>query len=172
MLGVGLFNAGAFGLPDANIMILAPKDPTTGNAEQAARNLDYGMGINVFTNEVLCTFIFVSVILMVKGKHTAGERVGIGAAMVVCLTLLCVIAATNALGACFNPAVALSASLNSVFWLGNNEYLYHYLYAYTLGPAMGGLLAGCFHCLHAKAFEPDDRAKDFDASQKESFIDN
>ena len=67
MLGVGLFNLGAFGLPDANIMILAPKDPTTGDAEQAARNLDYGMGINVFTNEVLCTFIFVSVILMVKG---------------------------------------------------------------------------------------------------------
>ena len=172
MLGVGLFNIGAFGLSDSSIMILAPKDPTSGNPEQAARELDYSMGINVCTNEVLCTFIFVSVILMVKGKHTAEGRVGIGAAMVVCLTLLCCIAATNALGACFNPAVALAAALNSTLWLGWNHYLYHYLYAYTLGPAIGGLLAGCFHVLHAKAFEPDDPTKNFDASQKAAFIDN
>merc|ERR1740123_1642439 len=36
------------------------------------------MDINVFTNEIMCTFIFISVILMVEGKYTADARVGIG----------------------------------------------------------------------------------------------
>ena len=70
------------------------------------------MDLQVLTNEIMCTFIFVSVILMVKGEHTAGDRKGIAAAICVVLTLMCCIAATNKFGACFNPAVAVSLTVN------------------------------------------------------------
>ncbi len=113
------------------------------------------MDLQVFVNETVCTALFVSVILMVKGKHTAGERKGLGAALVVVSTLLCMISGTNKLGACFNPAVGVSVTLNSIFWLGSGKsYLFHYLYAYMLGPILGGILAGMLHILHAKAHVP------------------
>ena len=70
------------------------------------------MDIQVLTNEIICTFIFISVILMVKGEHTAGDRKGIGAAMCVVVTLLAVISATNKFGACFNPAVGIALTTN------------------------------------------------------------
>jgi len=92
---------------------------------------------------------------MVKGKHTAGERKGIGAAIVVVSTLLCMISGTNQLGACFNPAVGVSVTINALIRLGSEQYISHYLYAYTLGPALGGCLAGLFHIFHAKAHAPD-----------------
>ena len=71
----------------------------------------------VMVNEIVCTFLFVSVILMVKGEHTAGDRKGICAALCVVSTLLCVISATNTLGACFNPAVGVSLTSYSVWRL-------------------------------------------------------
>ena len=129
------------------------------------------MDLNVIINEVVCTFIFISVILMVKGEHTAGDRQGIGAAMCVVVTLLCVISGTNKFGACFNPAVGIALTSNSIFLKATGgHYLYHYVYAYTLGPALGGLIAGLFHIFHAKAHEPHDEHREFDSHQKENLL--
>ena len=116
--------------------------------------------------------MFISVILMVKGKHTAGDRKGIGAAMCVVLTLLCVIAGTNKFGACFNPAVGISLTASQILYNGSKHYLYHYLYAYTLGPALGGLFAGLFHHIHAPAHEPEEENREFSNEQKETFLNN
>ena len=49
-------------------------------------------------------------------------------------------------------------------------YLYHYAYAYVIGPLIGGLLAGCFHVMSAKAHEPCDDRREFDSAHKESMI--
>jgi len=140
------------------------------NFDNVKNELDFSMDLNVIINEVVCTFIFVSVILMVKGEHTAGDRRGIGAAMSVVVTLLCCIAATNKYGAAFNPAVGIALTINSILKLGKAHYLYHYCYAYTLGPALGGLFAGFFHIIHAKAHKPVDELKAFDHSQKETLL--
>ena len=112
MLAIGLSYLGNFGKEDAMIAVLAPFNPATQNVDNSATELGFSMDIQVLVNEIICTFIFISVILMVKGKHTAGDRVGIGAAMCVVLTLLCVISATNKFGACFNPAVGVSLTTN------------------------------------------------------------
>ena len=128
------------------------------------------MDINVFTNEIMCTFIFISVILMVKGKYTADARVGIGAAMCVVLTLLCCISASNKLGACFNPAVGSTLTINSILYLGKQHRLYRYAYAYIAGPFIGALCAGVFHNLHAPSHEPEEEHREFDASQKEKML--
>ena len=90
--------------------------------------------------------------------------------MTVVFTLLCCIAATNKFGAAFNPAVGIALTVNSILWLGKQHYLYHYVYAYTLGPLLGGLLAGFFHNIHAKAHEPVEEHREFDSSQKQTFL--
>ena len=120
----------------------------------------FNMDLAVILNEVFCTFLFVSVILMVKGKHTAGDRKGVCAAICVVASLCAIVTGTNKLGASFNPAVAIAITTNSVARFDlpvpfNQTALTHYLYAYTLGPAIGGLLAGIFHLFHAKLHDPD-----------------
>jgi glycerol uptake facilitator-like aquaporin len=126
------------------------------------------MDMNVIVNEVICTFIFVSVVLMVKGKHTAGGIAGLRAATAVCFTLMSIIASTSRLGASFNPAVGISLTLNS-FWLLKpaQPYMYHYMYAYILGPFFGGFLAALFHKIHAKAHIP---LVDEEPAQKTNFV--
>ena len=50
-----------------------------------------------------------------------------------------------------NPAVAIGLTLMEVFATDNPNKIYtHYLYAYTLGPAVGGLMAGVFGLLLKK----------------------
>ena len=172
-LAIGLAFLGNFGKGDPGVPILAPTNFVTGKIDNAPNELGFSMDLQVLTNEIVCTFIFISVILMVKGEHTAGDRKGIGAAMCVVLTLLCVIVSTNKLGACFNPAVGFALTANSIFMLSSagkagNAYLYHYLYAYVLGPLIGGLCAGFFHNLVAKEHEPVNQG--FSNEHKESMI--
>ena len=154
---IGLAFLGSYHKPDTMVPVLAPKNPTYDppSPDDADKNGgEFVMDLNVVINEVLCTFIFVSVILMIKGDHTKGERVGVSAAIAVVFTLMCCIAGTNSLGACFNPAVGLALTSNSIAMLGSAHFRYHYLYAYTLGPALGGLCAGLFHIFHREHHKP------------------
>ena len=114
LIGIGLAYLGSEGKEDPTVAVLAPVNPLTGKPDNAPTDALYSMDKAVLINEIMCTFIFVSVILMVKGQHTAGDRVGVGAAMVVVLTLLCCISGTNKFGACFNPAVGVALTTNSV----------------------------------------------------------
>ena len=114
------------------------------------------MNINTLVNEIVCTFIFVSVILMVKGKNTAPTTDGIAGAIGVVATLMGMIKTGMRLGACYNPAVGVALILNQYLVLSSSDttgYLTHYAYAYLAGPAIGGAAAGLFHLMHAKAFE-------------------
>ena len=55
------------------------------------------------------------------------------------------------LGACYNPAVAVALTVNSVIYLDNTEhYLSHYFKTYFFGPFLGGIFAGLFHIVHKK----------------------
>lgn len=103
---------------------------------------EFTMSYTVVLNEAICTFIYVSVILMVKGKYTAGDTRRIRTAVGVCFTLMSIIDSTSRLGASFNPAVGISLTLNS-FWLLKEieSYMSNYAYAYILGPFFGGVLA-------------------------------
>ena len=118
LAAIGLSYGGAWGKVNPSVPVLAPTDPETGKPEMGEKDGDFNMDLQVVINEMMCTFIFVSVILMVKGEHTAGDRKGLAAAFVVVLTLLCCIAATNKFGACFNPAVGIALTVNQILWLG------------------------------------------------------
>ena len=157
---VGLAWLGAFTIPDAKIAMLGPTNPVTGMMDNGADMDDFSMYIAVLTNEIVGTFLFVSVILMVKGKDTAGDRGGVYAAICVVTTLLCVISGTKELGACFNPAVGVSVTTYSVARITpelpegfTNNFLYAYVWCYMIGPWCGGLLAGLFHIWHRTSHE-------------------
>lgn len=117
----------------------------------------------VLLNEVVCTFIFISVILMVKIKesHIQITKDGISGALGVVLTLLAMIQTGGKLGACYNPAVAVALTINQSIFLNNEtSYLTHYSPYYFLGPFLGGALAGFFHLLHRNVLleeEPEER---------------
>lgn len=108
--------------------------------------------------QVMCTFIFVAVILMIKGQGTAPSRDGALQALTVALTLGGLIQVANHHAATFNPAVstALTVFQNSVL---ENEggYLTHYFYAYFFGPLIGGLLAGLFSRVHNPLHEKEEK---------------
>ena len=54
-------------------------------------------------------------------------------------------------GPCMNPAVAVAFTILEVFATTNPNGVYtHYLYAYTAGPALGGIIAGLFALFHKK----------------------
>lgn len=111
ILAIGLSYLGNFGKPDPTAPFLCPTNPVTGKPDNVD-NQEFAMDLAVITNEIVCTFVFISVILMVKGQHTAGDRVGIGAAFCVVVTLLCCIVGTNKFGAAFNPAVGVALTTN------------------------------------------------------------
>ena len=105
----------------------------------------------VTLNELICTFIFVSVILMVKidEDHAKVTKDGIAGALTVAIALLAMGQTGGKLGACYNPVVGLVAMVNAVSYLDNNSgYLTHYTPYYVIGPLLGGLFAGLFHLLH------------------------
>ena len=107
----------------------------------------------MLTNEVVCTFIFVSVILMIKIKeeHIRVTKDGISGALGVALTLLGMIQTGGKLGACYNPAVAVTLTANAVIFLDDPAgYLTHYAPYYFIGPLIGGMFAGMFHLFHRK----------------------
>ena len=180
-LAGGLSYLGSFGINADFLPALAPKNPITGAIDNVHEDDSFTMYIPVLVNEVVCTFLFVSVILMVKGKHTADGRGGVHAAICVVSTLLCVISGTNSLGACFNPAVATGVTSYSVYRLSpeldrggySNEYLYAYVWCYMLGPLTGALIAGLYHnIIHKRFFEPEDNTHGMGQDASERMLSN
>ena len=105
---------------------------------------------------MMLTFVFVSVILMYKGgARTQPSGDGIMAVLTICLTLLACIRTGGKFGGCFNPAVGLTLGVNQVVHLGNeNSVMSHYIYAFIIGPLLGGAAAGGFTFLHRHHFDP------------------
>ena len=85
---------------------------------------------------------------MLKGKKTGHTKDAVLLAFSVAVTLWSLIKLDYHTGACFNPAVAIGQTYFQTRHLRNiNQWLSHYLYAYTVGPCIGGSAAGFFYLL-------------------------
>ena len=108
--------------------------------------------------QIMCTFIFVLVILMIKGMYNSkSSPSGDGAllALAVVTVLGALIHVGHHAGASYNPAVTLGLTIFQTQTLENEDgYLSHYFYAYFAGPFIGGLLAGLFANWHTPVFGP------------------
>lgn len=103
---------------------------------------------------------------MVKIKEDAIKVThdGVSGALGVALTLLAVIQTGGKLGACYNPAVAITLMCNGVAFLDNSfGYLTHYTPYYFVGPLLGGALAGLFHLMHHDLLLDAEKEADRDA---------
>ena len=111
--------------------------------------------------QIICTFVFVSVILMVKGISAKNplSKDGAAGALAVMATLYGMIWVGMNAGPCFNPAVGIAFSIIELWQTTNPNNAYtHYLYAYTLGPAIGGIIAGAWSIAMKKMeIEPHNR---------------
>ena len=138
--------------------VLAPKDPTGVNKYDMDDADGFTEDWQTIFTQIVCTFIFVSVILMVKGqvtRNTSPSSDGALLAMTVVLTLGGLISVANHHAASFNPAVTLGLTIFQTQVLENvGGYLTHYFYAYFLGPFIGGAVAGLFANLHAPLHLP------------------
>jgi|Transcript_1231 aquaporin Z len=145
---------GEWSIAEGRVPVLAPKDPTGKNTHDMGEDGFSEDWQTIFT-QIMCTFVFVSVILMVKGKFTAPSKDGALLALTVVVTLGGLIQVANHHAASFNPAVTLGLTIFQTSVLENTGgYLTHYFYAYFIGPLLGGALAGIFSNLHAPLHEP------------------
>ena len=116
----------------------------------------------------MCTFIFVAVILMVKGQGTSPSKDGALQALTVALTLGGLIQVANHHAATFNPAVSTALTLFQTLVLENTGgYLTHYFYAYFFGPLMGGVIAGVFSRFHVPLHSEEAKKGGIPAQQDE-----
>lgn len=159
---ITLFEGKLSTIPADNVAKLCPQDPTNADPTKSvcdgSESGTFGLDAQVIINEMILTCVFVSVILMVKGLRTAPSADGVAGALSIVLTLLGCIRTGGKLGGCFNPAVGLSVGTFALHHLEDaNGALAHYIYAFMLGPALGGILAGAFSLLHRKHFEPSSK---------------
>ena len=167
-----LFEGSLGTIPDANVAKLCPQHPA--NLEWPAVSVCDGQEDGVFNldaqvlvNEAILTAVFVSVILMVKDMRTSPTADGMAGALAIVLTLLACIKTGGKLGGCFNPAVSVAVGTFSLTHVEDvNGALAHYIYAFILGPLLGGAAAGAFSLLHSKHFEPDTKGLEGNLAQK------
>ena len=129
------------GVPMSEILILKPNTPYVNSA-------------NAFIIEMICTFLFVMINLIVKTRKTSPTLDGFLGCFAVALTLLAMIVnAAIHTGACLNPAVGLAQTSWGMINYGiATDTYYKYLWVYIFAPFTGAIIAGLAHRGHLAAF--------------------
>lgn len=161
-------------IADHRVPILAPADP------KGVDRYDMGLGEEGFgedgqvcITQIVCTFTFVAVILVLKGGMTAPSKDGALQALTVALTLGGLIQVATRAAASFNPAVTVGLTVMQTAYLENKGgYLTHYFYAYYIGPLVGGILAGLFSRIHNPIIAPPAAKSMADDEEQDNLISN
>ena len=82
-------------------------------------NFPYARVGNAFAVEMICTFIFVMINLLVKTLKTSPTNDGFLSCLAVAFTLLAMICCSASVsGACLNPAVAIAQTIFEICVIG------------------------------------------------------
>lgn len=137
-------------VPTSEILLLLPSEPyvTVGNA---------------FQIEMICTFVFVMINLIVKTGKTSPTNDGFLSCLAVAFTLLAMICiAGSKTGGCLNPAVGIAQTLFGMYMYGDeipnntqfkNKKFGYFLWLYICAPLTGAIFAGLAHRGHLKVYE-------------------
>ena len=154
LVWMSLFNQAASnetrgGVPYSEVAFLLPTMP-------------YVTVWNTFFIEMICTFVFVLINLLVKTGKTSPTEDGFLSCLAVALTLLAMLTISGGkTGACLNPAVGIAQTLFEIIQFGDGipfanfhpSNFSYYLWLYTVAPVTGALLAGLAHRGHLKAYD-------------------
>ena len=86
--------------------------------------------------------MFVLNILVIKGKNTNPCKSDAFGGFAVALGLLAAITLGTRIGPCFNPSVGIAQTIYQKTQFGDGFKATQYMWAYTVGPAVGGAFAG------------------------------
>jgi len=109
-----------------------------------------------FFLQMMSTFVFVFVVMMVKGKFSSPTNDGTLGAISVSAALFAQINVCGNLGgACFNPAVALAQLTWGISQTDGavRDSQIHYAWIYLLAPFIGGAFAGITGIFHEQSCE-------------------
>jgi len=109
-----------------------------------------------FFLQMLCTFVFVFNVMMVKGKFSGPTKDGTLGALSVALALFAQINVCGNLGgACFNPAVALAQLTWGISQTDGEvrDSQIRYAWIYLIAPFVGGAFAGATEIFHERSCE-------------------
>jgi glycerol uptake facilitator-like aquaporin len=124
-------------IPDIEQVILRPKVSVS----------------NAFNIEVICTFMFVFVILIVSDARLSPTKQGLLAVLGVVWNLMALTRTAGASGACLNPSVGFAQTiLQYTQAVIPDEHFSTVMYMYVFGPLVGGCIAGLTHRGHLKVF--------------------
>ena len=76
----------SYQVPVQYVPLMCPKNPAD-ETQCEVPNGDYSQDVQIWMTQIICTYVFVCVILMVKGKDTAPSNDGVLGALAVVLTL-------------------------------------------------------------------------------------
>lgn len=114
--------------------------------------------LKVFFAEAVCTFLFISFVLMVK-KHNGSNNAPINSLCIGAALYMAITMASGMSGGCLNPAVGFLQSnfqkfANTTIFPNAPETSLIYVPAYLFGPMFGGFVAGMWHTwIHGAAMK-------------------
>ena len=147
---------GKYTVPPSSVPLLLPSSITKEVIDSG--NVELVENFTTFYMEVVCTFVFVALILHVTGSRTGGMDLGAWKVPAICLNLWALCSVDYFTAASFNPALALGSTVFQYWQYPNNpdNVLTHYMFIYMAGAALGGIIAGLWFHIHNGLFpEPE-----------------
>lgn len=128
--------------------------PVATQVVTGAKDIDRDEIFSTIWMEVVCTFIFVLLILVVTGKRTIAPDLGSYGVFAICLNLWALSNVDAFTGASFNPALAISQTIFQYWWYPTNPsgVMWFYLPYYIIGAILGGVSAGVFYMFYETVF--------------------
>ena len=147
--------------------------PSTVKAQvmSGAQDIDRDEIIPTIIIEVVTSFIFALLILVVTGKKTIAPDLGTYGVPAICLNLWALGYVGHFTGPSFNPALAISQTIFQYWWFPTNpsNVMWYYLPFYLIGQTIGSVGAGFFYLVYESAFpEREEPKRQYNKVSKET----
>ena len=146
---------GEYTIPATSVPLLLPS-PVAAQVASGGGDVDKDEIFTTMYMQIVCTFLFVVLILFLTGKKTMAPDLGQWGLPAIILNLWALCQVDTFTAPSFNPALAIGQTTFQCWWYPTNPdgVLLFYLPWYIIGAWLGGILAGVFYLILSSCF-PD-----------------